>query len=303
MDPRLRKALWAAVLLGVIVLVAMSVRNAAFDLVLDARSEGVAFTLGGPVDLVAQRWQPGSFGSGGDPQIALAPEEIELNVDTSFVDFGPNLSVEAVGTVGAQGIQHLEVGGGCRVQVDPLLNAAVRLSVVNVPGMPGPPCIFRVSYWTISGKGSNPQPSLVVAEALPSLSQPASIAFRPKEPLRLRAILVGGVDFTTSERSGTPESALLSATLRFPQLENRRVELFTRDTLSVDGLVAHLDLTVGPDLESFVHGRAERAEINHRQVSPSELELAQNHPLFARVLAGLVAIIGVGASLYGLMKP
>lgn len=287
----LRLALLRAMAVAIIGVLVMWLIPWPFTFALQATSEGISFTTASPVDLVARRFEVGTVGDSEEPHIALDPAVVFVRLDTVYVDFGAPRQLATDDSLVVNGMQHLELAPGCRVQLDPLRDDAVRISVTDDPfRATGAPCTLRARFWTTDSAGLV-GPTSYLAEATPTLADPATVELWPETPLEFRGVTVSDVGFASRERSSTLRSALVDGALRFPRLGNRIEALYPHDTLRMRDVAGVLDLTMGPRITALVRGTARRAYVNGRRVSPTLLETAYFHPVISRLVAMLVGIL------------
>lgn len=295
-----RKALGFTLGIALVVAIVLWRWPTAFSFALESTSEGVMFTTASQVDLVANMFAAAPLGGSDEPQIALEPQEVFLNLDTVYVDYGAPQDLAPDSVLGVQGIQHLEINAGCMVQIDPLRDGAMRITVIGaVSDAAADPCWLRARFWSAPG-GAGLRSYIGMAK--PTVANPASIELRPAEPLELRGLPISGIGFQTREHSSAPQSSLVDGALRFPRLGNRVEQLYSRDTLRLKDLHGVVDVATGTRIRTTVRGEADRAYLNGRRISPSVLEALYHHSTFTVIAAVMVAIVSAISGLRGLLK-
>lgn len=309
LDTGFRRLMSVVALLGVLLALAGWLIPARSSVAIEAVNEGLTFTTTDTLDLVHNVFAATPLGGSGEPQIPVEPQLVYLDVDTAYVDFGPPADIDLREPLAVQGIQHLIIGMGCRVQVDPLHAGALRITVLGAAPSNPSPCWMHANLWSIPTPPARRADTLAIpmvrsyaVAATPTAANPASISLQPTTPLEFRGIKIRDLGFQTSEATRDLQSSLASGTVRFPDVGNRTEILYSRDALVLKKFAGTLDLTTGERLSVSARGSAGKVTVNRDRISPSQLESAVNQSDIALALGTIVAIISALGALRGLLK-
>lgn len=192
-------------------------------------------------------------------------------------------------------IQRLQVTPTCQVALETMIAGLLRIdirAVTTLSTQGAAPC--AISAEMLLGSPADPgSAQRREAEATVTPARPASLEFRPAQPLVFRRFAITGLGFVTTE-SGSPESAIRGGVVRLPDHGIVGDTVFAGDALTLGPLTGELtEMHVGDRIVSLFKGQASNPSIAGHRLTPSMLRQLVYWEPFTITLAVLVTVVSV----------
>jgi hypothetical protein len=205
-------------------------------------------------------------------------------------------------------IQRLQLTPSCQLSIEQMVAGWIRVDIRSVISdstrRPDLSCWISAEMLVASAP-SDTDPSRFSRDTVILPERPASLQFRPRDPLDFRPFAVTGLGFTTNE-SGSLESAIRGAFVRLPDHGNRSDTVYAGDWLTLGNLEGELaDLQVdGDGIKTLFKGKASDVAIGTRRITPSLLRQGFYAEDFRIIVALIIAFASVAMAIFQVtLKP